>query len=157
MMTTPDTMTTLEALARETVECPGCVLIDDKEGWGRACPDCEGEGEVLRYKELTEKCHKCSGRGVYFDPSDGTGKPEPCRMFRCVNGRVPLQGPALLVAAEGYLGTAGTWYYKFIPNSNIHPGKPHEYIVNHEAYVATDRLAAAVQALAALAQRKEGV
>ena len=73
------------------------------------CPDCiqDGQPTGLEFSGLTERCPRCNGKGTYFDPSDGTGKPEPCRMFRCVNGRTLLTGTALLVAAIATLQKLG--------------------------------------------------
>ena len=45
---------TLETLAQKMRQYLTCALIDDQEGWGKDCPDCEGESEVLRWSELTE-------------------------------------------------------------------------------------------------------
>ena len=44
---------TLETLAQKMRQYLTCALIDDQEGWGKDCPDCEGEGEVLRCAALT--------------------------------------------------------------------------------------------------------
>jgi len=141
-MTTPDTQATLEALARETVECPQKHARRTEP----LCTVCHGTGLVLRYKELTEECPGYLYLGT--DPPE-VYHPKDCNCSG--TGRVPLQGPALLVAVDEAIG----------PHTHHFDGQYHGYVVGAtgeiEVWGLTDRLAAAVKALAALAQRgKDG-
>ena len=144
----PDTMTTLEALRRETVVCPHCggtkFQYRGHDYHHIPCPHCHGTGLVLRYLELTEACPDTRS---YLHG-------EAIHDARCCSdsGRVLKQGPALLVAVEECLG----------PHSHYFDGEYHTYeshlVGDFAVFGIPDRLAAAVSALAALGQRgKDGM
>ncbi len=52
-------------IATLEVECPDCILIDDKEGWGSGCI-CQGTGTVARFEGLRQHC-----KGVNWDAPKG--------------------------------------------------------------------------------------
>jgi len=142
----PEVTDTLATLAWETRECPTCVLIYDKEGWGRACPDCRGDGMVLRWPGLTETCRPCCGQGTLpiflaSGERDTLGCP-----FCSGTGRVLKQGAKLLVAVEEALGP-------HTHQKHREDGLHYYWTPMQPAFKNSDRLAAAVSALAALAQR----
>ena len=152
-MTIPDTLATLEVLSREMVECPCnlwhyAAMHSCAPGTHTKSCACHGTGLVLRCPELTEEC---SPTHFYLD----------CRAAHdatCCSGtgRVLKQGPALLVAVLHIL-QAG--WSKFSVGRNPEVGwiiRPADYYdaAEWERQGIGDTLeAAAVQALAALAQR----
>jgi len=55
MGTNTETQEQIEALSAMMGECLGCVLIDDKEGWGSGCR-CEGTDQVALFPSLRREC-----------------------------------------------------------------------------------------------------
>jgi len=104
--------------ARE-VECPDCVLIEDKEGWGSVCK-CKGTGTVAKFPMLRVECPKycgCKNRPI---PDDALIHPP--RLFCKGSGWViPPQDQWLKLGIEIALEQG---FGVFIYPKNFHIGNP---------------------------------